>query len=149
MRRVFSCTCAVNTRLIITYYKQMALVIALKLTQKKTFWMIMKSLYGLCNSKLQQIYAKKQTVIIMSSGTTWCWHWAGQLYHSLNCRLFLAICNWGGLFIQKKKEEIYSIIVHYTEKRKRSFPLIPFQQIDITTYLLPHYNNMNECQTNL
>ena len=42
---------------IITYYKKTARVIILKSTQSKSFRMIMKSLYGLCNSKLQQIYA--------------------------------------------------------------------------------------------
>ena len=44
--------------IIITYYKQTALVIILKSTQNKPFFeMIMESLYGLCNSKLQQICA--------------------------------------------------------------------------------------------
>ena len=40
-----------------TYYKQTARV--MKSTQNKTnlFEMIMNSLYGLCNSQLQQIYA--------------------------------------------------------------------------------------------
>ena len=54
-----SCSCAVNTRMIITYFKQTARVIILKSTQKKTnhFEMIMKSLCGLCISKFQKIYA--------------------------------------------------------------------------------------------
>ena len=58
LRSEFSCSCAVNTRIIITYYGQTASVI-LNSTKNKTnnFEMIMKSLYGLCNSKLQQIYA--------------------------------------------------------------------------------------------
>ena len=54
LRSEFSCSCAVNTHIIITYYKQTTRVIILKSTQNKTnhFEMIMKSLYGLCNSKL-------------------------------------------------------------------------------------------------
>ena len=55
----FSCSCAVNTRIITKYYKQTARVIILKSNQNKTnhFEMLMKSFYGLCNSELQQIYA--------------------------------------------------------------------------------------------
>ena len=59
LRSEFSCSCAVNTRIIITYYKQTARVTFLKSTKKKKkhFEMIMKSLYDICNSKLQQICA--------------------------------------------------------------------------------------------
>lgn len=68
LRVVFSCTCAVNTRIIITYYKQTARVIILKSTQNKTNHF--EWLWKVCMAFVIQNYSKFMRLFIMISRQT-------------------------------------------------------------------------------